>query len=497
MVNAILQRKQKEGFLALLHDTHHRVYTSAHEILKFHLHRFDGVLAFGEAIRKIYHDGLGIERTWTFHEAADVSVFKPQEGDKTTDVVWIGNWGDEERTQELTEFLVGPARALCGTKVVAHGVRYPEEAVKALRQAGIDYRGYLPNLSTPRVYGQSRLALHVPRRQYTNGLSGIPTIRVFEALACGIPLLCSPWNDIEHLFRPGEDYIVAADGKQMAGEIEFLLGDEAGTRANRGQRSGDDSQAAHLRASRRAAHRDLRGSSRMKIFVFGSSITSCYWNGAATYYRGIYQNLAALGHEITFAEPDIYGRQQNRDRHQVNYAEVIVYRTPDDIDGAARQSRRRRSGRQAQRRGSGLTNCWRRGCSSAARRAPRWRSGTSTRRRPWLASRPIPAIPFADSSRNTISSSLTAAALPSCGITWRWERATAIRFTTLWNPTRTTRSRPIPRSPVICCSWATVCPTARSASKNFFLRAAELAPEMSFILGGEGWSSKSLPPNVR
>ena len=63
VVNAILQRKQKEGFHALLHDTHHRVYTSAHEILKFQLHRFDGVLAFGEAIRKIYHDGLGIERT--------------------------------------------------------------------------------------------------------------------------------------------------------------------------------------------------------------------------------------------------------------------------------------------------------------------------------------------------------------------------------------------------------------------------------------------------
>ena len=70
----------------------------------------------------------------------------------------------------------------------------------------------------------------------------------------------------------------------------------------------------------------------MKIFVFGSSITSCYWNGAATYYRGIYRNLAALGHDIIFAEPDIYGRQQNRDRHDVNYAEVIVYRTPDDID---------------------------------------------------------------------------------------------------------------------------------------------------------------------
>ena len=46
----------------------------------------------------------------------------------------------------------------------------------------------------------------------------------------------------------------------------------------------------------------------MKIFVFGSSITSSYWNGAATYYRGIYKQLHALGHQITFAEPDAYRR---------------------------------------------------------------------------------------------------------------------------------------------------------------------------------------------
>ena len=73
----------------------------------------------------------------------------------------------------------------------------------ALRDAGIEFRGYLPNLQAPRAYAQSRLALHVPRHQYANGLSGIPTIRVFEALACGAPLVCSPWTDSEGLFRPG------------------------------------------------------------------------------------------------------------------------------------------------------------------------------------------------------------------------------------------------------------------------------------------------------
>src|SRR4051812_31757885 len=58
VVNAILGRKKQYGFMALFHDTHHRAYTSAGEILKFHLHLFDGVLAFGDAIRKIYKDGF-------------------------------------------------------------------------------------------------------------------------------------------------------------------------------------------------------------------------------------------------------------------------------------------------------------------------------------------------------------------------------------------------------------------------------------------------------
>src|SRR5258708_17869289 len=64
-----------------------------------------------------------------------------------------------------------------------------------------------------------------PRRQYANGLAGVPTIRVFEALACGIPLVCSPWTDEEKLFRPGEDYLVVRDGREMTAELRRLLGD--------------------------------------------------------------------------------------------------------------------------------------------------------------------------------------------------------------------------------------------------------------------------------
>jgi len=226
LVNKVLALKDKYGFRALFHDTHHRAYTRPGEILRFHLHKFDGVLAFGEAIRRIYADGFGMPRVWTFHEAADAEVFAPLPARRDADVLWIGNWGDEERSRELVEFLIEPAAALPGCRVVAYGVRYPNDALAQLHAAGVEFRGYLPNLKAPQAYSDNALSLHVPRRQYANGLSGIPTIRVFEALSCAAPLLCAPWSDAENLFRPGQDYICVADGRAMRAEIEHMLKDD-------------------------------------------------------------------------------------------------------------------------------------------------------------------------------------------------------------------------------------------------------------------------------
>jgi spore maturation protein CgeB len=230
VVNSVLALKKKCGFKALFHDSHHRAYTQAGEILKFDLHLLDGVLAFGEAIRRIYADGFGVPRTWTFHEAADVDHFKPYDLPQEIDVVWIGNWGDEERTRELDEFLIEPAAAMRNRRTVVHGVRYPNDAIAKLNAAGIEYRGYLPNLLSPEVYSSSCVAIHVPRRQYANGLSGIPTIRVFEALACGIPLVCAPWSDDEKLFRAGEDFLVVKDGQEMKHTLRALLRDGSARR---------------------------------------------------------------------------------------------------------------------------------------------------------------------------------------------------------------------------------------------------------------------------
>jgi spore maturation protein CgeB len=70
----------------------------------------------------------------------------------------------------------------------------------------------------------------------------------------------------------------------------------------------------------------------LKIFVFGASILTSYWNGAATYYRGIYKYLARRGHQITFASPDAFGRQQHHDEGDFSYVNAVVYQPTSDLD---------------------------------------------------------------------------------------------------------------------------------------------------------------------
>jgi spore maturation protein CgeB len=136
--------------------------------------------------------------------------------------VWIGNWGDEERTAELQEFLLQPVLAL-GLRARVYGVRYPKEACEALAATGIEYGGWLPNYRVPQTFAHFRMAVHIPRRPYVRALPGIPTIRPFEALACGIPLVCSPWQDVEGLFTPGKDFLVARTGREMQQHLRRLL----------------------------------------------------------------------------------------------------------------------------------------------------------------------------------------------------------------------------------------------------------------------------------
>ncbi len=149
---------------------------------------------------------------------------------------------------KYASFSLNPVNELQLSSAV-YGVRYPETALRELDEAGIAYRGWVPNFEVPEVFSRFRLTVHVPRRPYTRQLPGIPTIRPFEALACGIPLISAPWDDIEGLFRVGEDFLMVNDGREMSTSMQDLLCDPS--RASRLAASGLET----IRSRHTCAHR--------------------------------------------------------------------------------------------------------------------------------------------------------------------------------------------------------------------------------------------------
>jgi spore maturation protein CgeB len=141
-------------------------------------------------------------------------------------------------------------------------VRYPAGALEAVRCSGLAYRGWLPNHRVPEAFARHRVTVHVPRRPYSKALRGIPTIRVFEALACGMPLVSAPWDDVEGLF-PAGCFLMARDRAEMARHLRQLLHEpalrmELGARGLEAIRSRHT--CAHRAAQLLAIHAALRGS---------------------------------------------------------------------------------------------------------------------------------------------------------------------------------------------------------------------------------------------
>jgi spore maturation protein CgeB len=234
----------------------------------------------------------------------------------------------------------------------------------------------------------------------------------------------------------------------------------------------------------------------MRIFVFGSSITSSYWNGAATYYRGIYKNLAALGHEITFAEPDIYDRQRNRDVSEVEYANVIVYQTPADVDdllGIACTADLvvKHSGIGAE---DALLESRVLGCQSERTQVAFWDvDAPATLARvesdvhdPFRTC--IPQYDFIFTYGG------------GAAVVEHYLKLGAKNCHPIYNALDPDTHHPVDADGRLACDLVFVgnrLPDREKRVEQFFLRAAELAPEMNFILGGEGWGGKSIPANVR
>jgi spore maturation protein CgeB len=226
LIAAIGDLRRRGGrFLLLFHDTHHRAVSNPQMVSWFDPESYDGGLVFGEVLAEIYRRRGWEGRVHVWHEAADTAVFRPPaaEGERAG-LVWIGNWGDAERSAELDHYLLGPVARL-GLGLDVHGVRYPPEALDRLAVAGAACRGWLPNRRVPEVFARHLATVHVPRRYYAQLLPGIPTIRVFEALACGIPLLSAPWSDCEGLFRPGEDFVLVRSGDEMRRRMKALVAD--------------------------------------------------------------------------------------------------------------------------------------------------------------------------------------------------------------------------------------------------------------------------------
>jgi spore maturation protein CgeB len=234
----------------------------------------------------------------------------------------------------------------------------------------------------------------------------------------------------------------------------------------------------------------------VKLFVFGSSLTSSYWNGAATYYRGIYKNLAALGYEVTFAEPDIYDRQKNRDIGIIDYAEVVVYQTPRDLDRMLAYA----TNAQLVIKHSGV------GAGDEFLESTILElQSPETQVAFWDVDAPATLARVeadrSDAFRECIPRYdfvFTYGGGPA--VVDHYSRLGARHCHPIYNALDPETHHPVPADPAMACDLAFVgnrLPDREKRVEEFFLRAADLAPEMKFILGGEGWAGKPMPSNVR
>jgi spore maturation protein CgeB len=234
----------------------------------------------------------------------------------------------------------------------------------------------------------------------------------------------------------------------------------------------------------------------MNIFVFGSSITSSYWNGAATYYRGIYRNLARLGHRITFAEPDVYGRQHKRDSGDYSYVESIVYSTPSELPRIL--TRASEADLMIKHSGVGaddleLEFSVARGIETNALRAFWDVDAPATLARVEID----PSDPFRTLIPDYDFVFTYGGGTP---VVEHYRRLGARNCHPIYNAHEPETHFPVSKDFSLECDLVLVAnrlPDRERRVQEFFIGAAELAPELHFILGGEGWGDKFLPRNVR
>ncbi len=233
----------------------------------------------------------------------------------------------------------------------------------------------------------------------------------------------------------------------------------------------------------------------MKIFAFGSSIVSSYWNGAATYYRGCYKYLERLGHTITFAEPDAYGRQQHRDSDDFSYVTSLVYQPGTGLDEMLDLASS--ADVVVKHSGIGVDD------ETLERRILELQQTCAITY--WDVDAPAtlarmyanPDDPFR-TFMPRYDAVLTYGGGPYCQ--QHFLRFGARAYFSMYNGLDPETHFPVPPDPALASDVAFLgnrLPDREARVEELFLRAAELAPDKSFLLGGEGWGDKPMPPNVR
>jgi len=234
----------------------------------------------------------------------------------------------------------------------------------------------------------------------------------------------------------------------------------------------------------------------MKIAFWGSSLVSAYWNGAATYYRGILRALAQLGHDITFYEPDAYDRQQHRDIEDPEWARIVVY-DPQDIGEVDRHLRIaaqsdvvvKASGvgvldELLEARISGLTD--------------------SVCKVFWDVDAPATLERLAADSRDPFGSALRRFDLVltyggGTRVTDEYQRRGARACFAIYNAFDPDVHFPVAPEERFGCDLSFLgnrLPDREARVEQFFIHAAQSAPSRKFLLGGSGWHDKPMPPNV-